>query len=69
MDNIFIGLEEKIDKIMEKLTILKENLNNEKKKYERGIMVPSIHSQILPIIVDVFLSNSSEDLQKNLFRL
>ena len=44
---------EKIDKIMEKLSVLKENLNNKKKQYERGIMVPSIHSQILPIIIDI----------------
>ncbi len=54
---------------MEKLTVLKENLNNKKKEYERGIMVPSIHSQILPIIIEIYLSNSAEDLQKNLFRL
>ncbi len=38
---------------MEKLSVLKENLNKKKKEYERGIKVPSIHSQILPIIIDI----------------
>ncbi len=54
---------------MEYFTEMKEHINNKKKEYERGIMVPSIHSQILPIIIDLYLSKSSEDLQKNLFRL
>lgn len=54
---------------MENLAVLKENLLIKKKEYERGIMVPNIHSQIFPIIIDIYLSDSSEDLQKNLFRL
>ncbi len=54
---------------MENLSIMKENLNKKKKEYEIGIMVPSIHSQILPVIIDIYLSNSPEDLQNNLLRL
>ncbi len=54
---------------MEKLNEMKENLYNKKKEYERGIMVPSIHSQILPIIIEIYLSDLPEDLQKNLLRL
>ncbi len=69
LDSKFIEIEHSIQKLMEKLTVLKENLNNKKKEYDRGIIVPSIHSQILPIIIDVYLSDSAEDLQKNLFRL
>jgi hypothetical protein len=54
---------------MENLGIMLENLKNKKKEYERGIMVPSIHSQIFPIIIDIYLSNSPEEFQKNLYRL
>jgi hypothetical protein len=54
---------------MEKLAIMKDDLQKKKKEYERGIMVPSNHNQILPIIIDIYLSDSPEDFQKNLFRL
>ncbi len=34
-----------------------------------GIIVPNIHSQILPLIIDVNLSSQPDELQENLYKL
>ncbi len=52
---------------MEELNILTKQLEFKKKAYQRGIIVPNIHSQIFPVMIDINLSESPEELQQNLF--
>jgi hypothetical protein len=40
-----------------------QNLLKSKKDYQRGMIVPNIHKQIIPIIVDINLSDSPDELQ------
>jgi hypothetical protein len=52
---------------MEELNVMTKQLEIKKKEYQRGIIVPNIHSQIYPVMIDINLSESSEELQQNLF--
>ncbi len=52
---------------MEELNMVMKQLEIKKKEYQRGIIVPNIHSQIFPVMIDINLSETPEQLQKNLF--
>ncbi len=60
---IFTELEKIIDNISKDLNQMMENLHKSKKEYQRGMIVPNIHKQIIPIIVDINLSDSPNELQ------
>ncbi len=40
-----------------------ENLDVSKKEYQRRMIVPNIHKQIIPIIIDINLSENPDELQ------
>ncbi len=40
-----------------------EKLQISKKDYQKGMIVPNIHKQIIPIIIDINLSENPDELQ------